>query len=261
MVDIMEANAGDADYLVGWNDAFSASGRGVVHRGDYLPQGEDPHPERTLAAQDIPRSVMGVPRAWALPVFRMLARNPGMRLVNAAKYRMHTFENGHQYLESHASFAFLLDYFVPNWVAGYGRPGLIQIQPFVPREGGVEVLEAILRLTRRRGLPPYLVVFKKHRADRFLLSHGLDGYSLAMDFSARRRAELWDLAHEIQEMVADAGGRFYFAKDSTLDPTSARKAFPEESVGAFLELKRKCDPENLLQTDLARRVFPDWFSR
>jgi FAD/FMN-containing dehydrogenase len=260
MAEIVEATADSADYLVGWTEALSASGRGVVHRADYLPEGEDPHPERTLREQDVPRSVFGIPRSWALPIFRLVARDPGMRLVNAAKYRLHTFENGRQYLESHASYAFLLDYVVPDWVRGYGRAGMIQVQPFVPREGGARVLEEILRLTRRRGLPPYLVVFKKHRADRFLLSHGLDGYSLAMDFPARRRAELWALAREIHARVADAGGRFYFAKDSTLDPESVRRSFPEQDLRAFVELKRKCDPEGLLQTNLARRVFPDWFS-
>ena len=268
MVQVFEEHAPEADYLVGWCDAFAGGqslGRGVVHRADYLADGEDPQPARTLRAehQDLPARIAGaVPRAWARHVFRMLAHAHGMRLVNAAKFGMHrAFEREHRYLESHAAYAFLLDYVVPGWIEGYGRAGLIQVQPFVPREVGVGVFEEILRLTRRRGLRPFLVVFKKHRPDRFLLSHGLDGYSLAMDFPARRRADLWSLAREIHVLTAAAGGRFYFAKDSALDPESVRRAFPEENLRAFAELKRKCDPQARLQTDLARRVFPDWFER
>jgi FAD/FMN-containing dehydrogenase len=266
MVQVFEEHAPEADYLVGWCDAFAggrALGRGVVHRADYLADGEDPRPGHTLLAehQDLPSRIAGVlPRSSARHAFRLLTHAPGMRLVNTAKFNLHrAFERERRSLQSHAAYAFLLDYVIPGYNEGYGRSGLIQIQPFVPREIGVGVLEEILRLTRRRGLPPFLVVFKKHRPDRFLLSHGIDGYSLAMDFPARRRAALWSLAREIHTLTAAAGGRFYFAKDSTLDADSVRRAFPEEDLRVFAELKRKCDPRAQLQTDLARRVFPDWF--
>jgi hypothetical protein len=80
-----------------------------------------------------------------------------------------------------------------------------------------------------------------------------------MDFPARRRERLWDLAHEIQRMTLEAGGRFYFAKDSTLTPADVARMVPDENLRTFGELKRKCDPQGLLQTDLARRVWPDLF--
>ena len=159
-----------------------------------------------------------------------------------------------------AQFHFLLDY-VPGWIRAYGSSGLIQVQPFLPAPVAVDIMVEILRLTKRRGFPPYLIVFKKHRADRFLLSHGLDGYSFAMDFPVRRRRELWSLAREIQRMTVEAGGRFYFAKDSTLAPAHVRGSYPEADLRAFLELKRKCDPESVLQTDLARRVWPELCAR
>ena len=264
MVDVVEEHAKDADYLVGWCDAFakgSALGRGVVHRANYVPEGHDPAPERSLRPehQDLPRRFLGVlPRERLWPLMRPLLHRPGMRVVNAAKAYLHRLHGSRRtsYLQPHAGFHFLLDY-IPDWIRAYGRHGLIQVQPFLPKATAVDAMVEILALARRRGLPPFLVVFKKHRADRFLLSHGLDGYSLAMDFPAARRSALWALAREIQRITLDAGGRFYFAKDSTLTPQDAVRAFPAENLQAFLELKRKCDPEGILQTDLSRRVWPD----
>jgi FAD/FMN-containing dehydrogenase len=262
MAHTFEENASDADYLVGWCDGMAkggALGRGVVHRGDYLAPGAELRRAKPLRveAQDLSPRILGVfPRDRAWLGIAALNRNPGMRLVNAAKYLNHRLGSRGPHLWSHIEFHFLLDYF-PDWIRGYGSAGLIQVQPFVPRERAVDVFEEILRRAQRRGLPPYLAVFKKHRADRFLLSHGLDGYSMAMDFPARRRAELWELAREIQDLAIDAGGRFYFAKDSTLTPEQLHRFLPAENLRRFRELKQKCDPEGLLQTDLARRVWPD----
>jgi FAD/FMN-containing dehydrogenase len=264
MTEVFDEHGKDADYLVGWCDAFAkgpALGRGAVHRANYIPEGHDTEPGKSLRAdyQDLPRRILGVlPRERIWPLMRPLLHRPGMRLVNAAKAYMHRLHGSSRtsYLQPHAAFHFLLDY-VPDWIRAYGKHGLIQIQPFLPKDVAVDAMLEILSLARRRGLPPYLVVFKKHRPDRFLLSHGVDGYSLAMDFPAGRRKKLWKLAREIQRITLDAGGRFYFAKDSTLTPEDVQRSYPSENLQTFLELKRKCDPEAVLQTNLSRRVWPE----
>jgi hypothetical protein len=53
----------------------------------------------------------------------------------------------------------------------------------------------MLELCRRRRLENYLTVLKRHRPDDFLISHGLDGFSLAMDFriTPRRRPRIVQL--------------------------------------------------------------------
>ena len=55
------------------------------------------------------------------------------------------------------------------------------------------------------------------------MSHAVDGYSLALDFpvNAHNRERLWALTAKLNALVLKAGGRFYFAKDSTLDNASA----------------------------------------
>jgi len=180
-----------------------------------------------------------------------------MYLVNAGKYHSGRWlGNRHVHRESHAGFAFLLDY-VPNWKWAYKPGGLIQYQSFVPAAQAEGCFEAQIRACHSAGITPYLGVLKRHRRDRFLMTHSVDGYSLALDFPVTRanRERLWALSARLTEMVLESGGRFYFAKDSTLDERAAAAYLGEETLSAFFALKRRCDPENMLQTDLARRLF------
>ena len=77
---------------------------------------------------------------------------------------------------------------------------------------------------------------------------------------AAGRKKLWELAREIQRITCEAGGRFYFAKDSTLTPEDLTRCHPPENLQTFLELKQKCDPEGILQTNLSRRIWPDLYT-
>jgi FAD/FMN-containing dehydrogenase len=152
----------------------------------------------------------------------------------------------------------LLDY-VPNFRSVYEPGGFIQYQPFVPKEAAPQVFGEILRRTQAAGLPSFLGVMKRHRPDAFLLSHALDGYSFAMDYpvTASNRADLWKLCAVLSDLVVEAGGRFYPAKDLTLRPTDFRRAWGQERIARFQSLRRRADPSGVLQTDWARRVGVD----
>jgi len=262
MFQVFEEHLELADYLVGWVDCFAggrALGRGLVHVARHLLPGEDPAPAQTLRVerQELPDTLFGwIPKSVMWRLMRPFTNNVGVRLVNAAKHWAGRRHSGRTHFQSHAGFAFLLDY-VPDWKRAYGPGGLIQYQSFVPRDAAPEVLAEQLRLCQRRGMPSYLGVFKRHRPDAFLMTHGLDGYSLALDFKVtpRNRERLWALAAEMDRLVLQAGGRFYFAKDSTLHPSRLEEYLGEERVRRFLSLKAECDPGSLLQTDLYRRVF------
>ena len=63
-----------------------------------------------------------------------------------------------------------------------------------------------------------------------------------------------DLAHRMNDLVLETGGRFYFAKDSTLRPADARQFLGEDALARFRALKAEFDPQNLLTTSLAERL-------
>lgn len=259
----------DHDYIVGWVDGAHPAGRGQIHAADYLAAGEDPHPARTLALdyQTLPDTFFGVlPKSMLWRFMQFLMNNPGVALTNAAKYLLSaTLENRAQYRQSLAAFNFLLDY-VPNWERAYGAGGLIQHQTFLPLATAADAYSEMLRLAQRRGLPPYLGVTKRHRPDKFLLTHAVDGYSFALDFKvtggrgrAGNRPALQALADELNAIALAAGGRFYFAKDSTLTPDVAARYLGEATLRRFQALKQRCDPAEVLQSNLYRRILrPAW---
>ncbi len=248
------------DYVVGWLDATAGGrglGRGQIHAARYLNEGEDPNPQKTmqLKSQVLPALIFGVfPKSILHYFMSPFVNNLGTWAVNTGKYiaslPRHTFR------ESHAAFHFLLDY-IPNWELSYGRGGLIEYQSFVPKETAEAAWAEMLRLSFKRGLPSYLGVTKRHRPDQFLLTHAVDGFSLAMDFKITNgnRTKLSQMLQEFDRMVLDAGGRFYFAKNSETTPESAQRFLGEETIARFKNIKKRCDPNNLLESDLYQRVF------
>lgn len=249
----------DSDYLVGWTDCFAtgaALGRGLVHQAHHLSAEEDPNGQSTLALskQDLPGSIMGLPKSLLWLPMSFFMNDGGAKLVNSIKYVTPEWtDKDGTYRDSHAGFGFLLDY-VPDWRLAYGPGGFIQVQLFVPDSNAREAFAEALRLCQRRGVIPYLGVFKRHKADDFLLSHGLDGWSLALDFKVPRDAQrLWDTAADLTKLVLDAGGTYYPAKDQVVDAESFAKAFGERYT-RFRDVRRTMDPGALFANDQARRL-------
>ena len=262
MLAIFDERLETADYLVGWIDGFAggeALGRGLVHAAYHLPPGEDRCAAQTLRPehQELPPTLFGVlPKSAMWMLMRPLTNDPGVRLVNAARYHVGARHGRVRYRQPHVAFHFLLDY-VPDWKRAYGPGGLIQFQAFVPAAAGHATYGEILARSQRAGLVPYLGVLKRHRPDPFWMTHGLDGWSLAMDFRVTRanRERLWQHCSALAREVTATGGRLYYAKDSTLAPDDLGDFYGEERVRRFLALKREVDPEGCWQTQLWRRLF------
>ena len=270
MMAYFEEHTATSDYLVGWIDCFGKGkqrGRGLIHDARYLEPGEetgDLAETFTLAYQELPANIMGVfPKGEVWKILEHFSNDPGMSLVNGTKFVSGLFEaNRPPIRQSHAAFAFLLDY-VPNWKRAYGEGGLIQYQPFVPPETAHDVYDECLRWCHRKGIVPYLGVFKRHRPDPFLMTYCTGGWSMAMDFKVTRanRAELWEHCAELSEIVLEGGGRFYFAKDMVIDPDVCERMYPPGTLDAFFDLKRRLDPEGLLVTDAWRRTLGPLYAR
>jgi FAD/FMN-containing dehydrogenase len=252
-----------ADYLVGWIDCFATGselGRGLVHQANYLPAGVDQNPAQSLrvANQELPDTLMGVfPKSSMWRLLQPFSNNLGMQAINFAKFLQgSTIGNNEIVNQAHAQFAFLLDY-VPNWKYAYKPGGLVQFQSFIPYDAAEEIFTQQIRLSQKFGIIPFLGVFKRHQPDKFLMTHAVDGFSLALDYpvNERNKEGLATLTQIMTRLVVDAGGRHYFAKDSQLTKKPTHQYLGEETIAKFRELKRAADPENILQSNLSRRLF------
>lgn len=260
MFDCFEEWMPQADYCVGWVDCIAGGlslGRGQVHIAHYTHADEIPHAQATLHVenQGLPPHIMGVPRSILWHFMAAMTNDPGMAFINAGKYHSSWLEHGKSALQSHVAFAFLLDY-VPNWRLAYGPDGFIQYQIFVPDATARQCMVDVLKICRDHDLPSYLGVLKRHRPDPYLLTHALDGWSMAMDFAVpdSRRDRVLRMTEKLTDRVLAAGGKFYFAKDAVLRPEHIAQAYGAETLQKFAAIKQRLDPQGVLRTDLARRV-------
>jgi decaprenylphospho-beta-D-ribofuranose 2-oxidase len=257
--DLLEG-APNYDYIVGWMDTTVGGrglGRGQIHAARYLHEGNDPNPRVTmrLENQTLPPRLFGLlPKSFLHILMRPFVNNLGWWGINTAKYI--SALPRHSFRQSHAAFHFLLDY-IPNWERSYGNGGLIEFQSFLPKDTAEDAWREMLGLSLKRGLPAYLGVTKRHRPDKFLLTHAVDGFSLAMDFkvSDGKRLILSQTLQDFDRIVLEAGGRFYFVKNSETIAESAMRFLGNETISNFKRLKERCDPDHILESDLYRRVF------
>jgi decaprenylphospho-beta-D-ribofuranose 2-oxidase len=254
-----EAFENDADYLVSWIDCFAGgahTGRGQIHVGWYAHESSELPASLRPERQDLPDTILGrFPKATVWRMLRRFNNRFGMRLINTAKHHASKMLGDRKmHPQSLVGFSFLLDY-VPNWRNAYLPGGFIQYQSFVPKERAREVFAKQIELQQEAGLPAFLGVLKRHRPDRFLLSHAVDGYSLALDFKVTDRnwPRIQALCHQMNDVVLAVGGRFYFAKDSTMRPSDAR-AYLGDRLNTFRSLKAELDPEGLFTSKLADRL-------
>lgn len=262
MFQYFEENYKTSDYLVGWVDAFASGkslGRGQIHKATNLKEGEDADfpGNCLLERQHLPsRLFFVIPKKWMWILMRPFSFPLGMRMINLAKCFVSWLFDRKSYFQGHAEYAFLLDY-VPNWKYVYKPGSMIQYQVFIPKESAKQAFEEIFILCQKRKIVNYLSVFKKHKPDPFLLTHAVDGYSMAMDFPVTKgnRDSLWKLCYEMDEIVLKHKGKFYFAKDSTLRRQVVEAYYPKENLKKFFSLKKKYDPKGILQTDLYKRIF------
>jgi len=83
-----------------------------------------------------------------------------------------------------------------------------------------------------------------------MLSFPMEGYTLAVDFRADKKA--FKLINELEQMTAEAKGRVYFAKDATVGAQHIAGMYPE--LGKFAAIANKIDPDRVYETDLTRRL-------
>ena len=250
----------DSDYMVSWIDCFgrgSQAGRGQFHAAWYLDDGHDFSASFRPEHQDLPDTILGlVPKSVVWRFLKVLNNRTGMRFINWAKDLAGAKLGDHKtHPQSLVGFSFLLDY-VPNWRNAYLPGGFIQYQSFVPKEHAKEVFAKQVAMQQEAKLESFLGVLKRHRPDRFMFSHATDGYSMALDFkvTSRNWPRLEALCHRMNDLVLSAGGRFYFAKDSTLRRFDVESYLGEETLTKYRNLKNQWDPEALLTHDLARRL-------
>jgi decaprenylphospho-beta-D-ribofuranose 2-oxidase len=237
-------------YSVAWIDLLArgrATGRAVLTRGDHAPL--DALPARSRARRaPLAFRTSRLPAAPDLVPDGLLGRTT-VGLFNEVWYRKAP-RCSRGRLQRISTFFHPLDG-VPHWNRVYGRGGFVQYQ-FVVGHGREEALRRIVRRISTRRCPSFLAVLKRFgESDPGWLSFPVPGWTLALDIPAGLPG-LGAFLDELDEEVADAGGRVYLAKDSRLRPELLAAMYPR--LDDFRALRADLDPRGVFVSDLARRL-------
>jgi len=245
MLALMEADGRHA-YSVAWLDLTRRDRRGVVSVADHLRLGDTP-PDLRATAREAPtnraRRTLTVPPL--VPV--NLVTRPAVRLFNEAWFRR---------TSPTATVVPFEDYVAPldalgAWPRLYGRRGLLQYQCVVP-DGQERVLAALVEAFTRGPATPALAVLKRLGPQgKGMLSFPMQGWTLAVDLPAHD-AEVYLVLDRMDQVVAEAGGRVYLAKDARLRPDVVGAMYPR--LAEWRDVKARVDPEVRFRSDLAERI-------
>lgn len=141
---------------------------------------------------------------------------------------------------------------VQHWNRIYGRRGVVQYQIALPPESSRAALIQILEKLTESNRGSFLAVLKTFGpASQGLLSFPMKGFTLALDLPFTGQDLIAEL-QQIDEIVLEAGGRIYLAKDACMSPDVFAHMYP--NLDRFREIKADVDPEQRFSSSQARRL-------
>ena len=241
---------GDAayHYSAAWIDLMATGrhmGRSVLYRGDFASRDALPARRRSNPyAISIPTFITAPPAPTGL------LNHLSLRAFNECVFRTAPRRRRGE-LQSITRFFHPLD-IVSSWNRLYGPSGFIQWQPVVPFGAEATVHHIVERLSTS-GTLSFLSVLKRFGpGNAGHLSFPMPGWTLSLDLPVTHGPALGRLLDELDEKVAEVGGRVYFAKDSRMRPELVPVMYPR--LDEWREVCASADPEGVMQSDLGRRL-------
>ena len=226
-IELSEAAEQSHEYHVSWVDCLargSSAGRGVFLRANHLDSavGKQRTPQRT--SKSVPAVVgKGFP----------LINRFSLRAFN----RLYLYRNSGKknYDEAFEKYFYPLDA-LQDWNRIYGRNGFYQFQCVVPFASQQSIVE-LLNIISRSGQGSFLSVLKTMGSIQScgMLAFSRPGVTLALDFpnlGARTR----QLLQTLEDVVAEADGALYPAKDALMSGSIFRKSYPRyEAFAQYID--------------------------
>jgi len=246
---LMHERDHDHRYSVAWIDLMATGrhlGRGVLTHGDHARRDElAPRQAVDPLAYDPGQRVAVPPLVPPPGVINRLTT----RAFNEAWYRKAPRRRVGQ-IVSIPGYFHPLD-MVGAWNRLYGRSGFVQYQFVVPF-GAEDTLRLIIERLSAGGVPSFLAVLKRFgAANPAPLSFPAPGWTLALDVPATVD-DLAGLLHRFDELVLDAGGRHYLAKDGHTTPAAIRRGYPR--LDEWRAIRDAVDPAGVWASDQSRRL-------
>jgi decaprenylphospho-beta-D-ribofuranose 2-oxidase len=245
LMSVMEQSDDGHRYSVAWLDCLASPAgrrRSILTLGDHAAASTLPARLRPRELEPPEEPRLRVP---LVPPLRM-ANRLSVRVLNEGWFRV----------SSRGTVVPLSTYFHPldgigGWNVLYGPAGFVQYQFAVAPERA-DIVEDAVEAIAASGIPAFLAVLKRFGPGTpGPLSFAQSGWTLALDFPVGPPG-LSTLLDSLDEMVAAAGGRVYFAKDARLRPDLVAAMYPR--LAEMAAVRRRVDPKGVLASDLSVRL-------
>jgi decaprenylphospho-beta-D-ribofuranose 2-oxidase len=239
---------GDERYAesVSWFDAVTTGrhfGRGLLTRANHARLSELPVKLRGDPLRFDAPQLLTVPDVFPSGLLNRLTG----KLFSELWYRRSPTRFGA--IQNITQFLHPLDV-IGEWNRGYGPRGFLQYQFVVPADRG-DVIRTVLERMTAAGQVSALNVLKRFGdANRAPLSFPRPGWTLCVDIPIN--SGVGPLCDELDEIVLDAGGRHYLAKESRTTPAAIRRGYPR--LDEWRKVRDGVDPNGVFVSDLARRL-------
>jgi FAD/FMN-containing dehydrogenase len=203
------------EYSVAWIDCLARGqslGRGIYTVGEHAV-------DDVLTAPPRKKIIMPLTPPFSL------VNGLSLKAFNFLYYRRHP-AGAVDAVVDYDSFFYPLDSIL-QWNKMYGPRGFQQYQCVVPDTDAHAVVRALLEVIGRSNSGSFLAVLKRCGAQLSpgLLSFPLPGVSLALDFP--QRAANTALFEQMDNIIRDANGRLYPAKDAHMSGADFRRFYPD----------------------------------
>ena len=248
VVELMATGDADYDYSVAWIDLMATGasmGRSVLTRGRFATAdevggapGSDPFDYRAGVIASAPPIVPGG-----------LLNKLTVRAFNELWFRKAPKVRRDE-LQSIPTFFHPLD-MVGGWNRIYGPGGFLQWQFVIPF-GTEATLRRIIEELSAAGCTSFLAVLKAFGpSNDSPLSFPAPGWTLALDIPTGVPG-LAALLDRLDDLVVEAGGRIYLAKDSRVRADLVPQMYPR--LDEWRAVRERVDPQRRINSDLARRL-------
>ncbi len=235
------------EYSVAWIDLIakgSRMGRSILERGRFATETE----VRSVGKGDPYRysthQLVSPPDILPSGLLNHLT----VRAFNELWYRKAP-KKRRDHLSSIEAFFHPLD-MIDDWNRMYGPRGFLQWQTVLP-DSATDVLRVAVERLSSSGASSFLAVLKRFGpGNDGHLSFPEKGWTLALDIPVS--AGLHSLLDELDEMIVEAGGRIYLAKDSRVRPELIPSMYPR--LDEWREIRDKVDPDQKFRSDMSRRL-------
>ena len=137
------------------------------------------------------------------------------------------------------------------------KNGLIEYHCMVPKIAFSEFYNKTILKMRKEKLKTIFTSLKyyKKSSENFLLSFEPeeDSIGLSIHFENKNKDKLDSFINQLNEYVLEYNGKVYFAKNININSYQLKKMYPNYSK--FDDMKKKYDTENLLTSNLYKRIF------